>query len=130
MLGYIGAVVQKEDLDLDEDYTGIDHESYFMDLYNGSLFGSGRDGYAYQGDRIVKVGDRVGVLVGVGEQGFVRYFHNGKERGPGYRSGEDNKFIPTGEVVGPIKSPLVIAVHMKSSGQSYELLQASSPAAM
>ena len=71
----------------------------------------------------------------VGEHGFVRYFHNGKERGLGYRSGEEPKDedgIPYlwSEVVGPIKSPLVIALHMKISGQSYELLQASSPAAM
>ena len=74
---------------------------------------------------LVKVGDTIGVLAKVGEQGFVRFFINGKESGPGYRPGEeikDDEGNATGEVLGPIKSPLQVVVHLKRPGCSIELL--------
>ena len=124
---YIGAVVQKQDLDLNKNHALKDNDgAYFMHLYDGGLFGSGKRHSDREGLGTVKVGDRVGVLAKVGEQGFVRYFHNSKELGPGFRPGEDIKDWqgnPTGEILGPIKSPLVIAAQTCYPGHSFELIQ-------
>jgi len=127
----LGAVVQEEGLDLNMDPVKYidNHGSYFNWLANGSCYGAGKHNTDVQGGGDVNVGDRVGVLVKTGEQGFVRFFHNGEELGPGFRPGEDIK-IPgyygrqesTGAVLGPIKSPLVIAVSMSAQHHSFELL--------
>merc|ERR1712232_335659 len=84
----IGAVVQKPELDLGMCRSnGNDDEAYFMHLGDSGLYGSGKDGDDYQGERIA-IGDRVGVLVKTGAEGFIRFFRNGNEYGPGYRVGD------------------------------------------
>ena len=94
-----------------------------MHVEDGSLRGAGKR--RQRGEDTYQVGDRLGVLVKVGKQGFVRYFHNGKELGTGFRPGETINGMhgnPTGKILGPIKSPLAIGAYMSFVGGSLELL--------
>ena len=78
--------------------TGLDHDTHHYSsnnawclfATNGSLYGNGKEDYDAQGK--LNVGDRVGVLVDLdgGEGGYggsVRFFVNGSEYGPGFKSG-------------------------------------------
>ena len=104
-----GAVVPKDGLDLDKRHTDPDNdEAYFMDLFDGCLYGSNEWGSGPQGDDCVAVGDRIGVLVKAGPEGFVRFYKNGEAFG--------------GTFSGPIKSPVVVVVNMWRKGVSLELL--------
>ena len=107
--GCLGAVVQKDGLDLNESHTAHNNdEAYFMDLFDGCLYGSNEWGSDPLGDRCVAVGDRFGVLVKAGPEGFVRFYKNGEAFG--------------GTFSGPIKSPVVVVVNMWSKSVSLELL--------
>ena len=99
--------------------TGLDHETkhyhgnnaWYLNASNGSLWGNGRGGDDEQGR--LKVGDRVGVLVDLdggegGDGGSVRFFVNGSEYGPGFKSG----------VVGPV----VLGVELGYESQKLTLL--------
>ena len=98
--------------------TGLNHESkhsnsnnaWFLWAYNGGLYGNGKSQDDAQGE--LKVGDRVGVLVDLdgegGDGGSVRFFVNGSEYGPGFKSG----------VVGPV----VLGVEFCNKSQKVTLL--------
>jgi hypothetical protein len=104
-----GAVVPKDGLDLDKRHTDPDNdEAYFMDLMDGSLYGSGKRDSDSQGVDCVSVGDRMGVLVKAGPEGFVRFFKNSEAFGSTFSS--------------PIQSTLVVVVQMGNKGVSLELL--------
>ena len=96
-------------------YAGLDHDehqdsstnnAWYLRADNGGLYGNGKCNDDAQGR--LKVGDRVGVLVDLdggegGEGGSVRFFVNGSEYGPGYKSG--------------VKGPVVLAVEVYYEGQ-------------
>ena len=100
--------------------TGLDHETmhcdsnnaWFLDAFDGRRCGNGKSyGDDVQGK--LKVGDRVGVLVDLdggegGDGGSVRFFVNGSEYGPGFKSG----------VVGPV----VLGVELFFINQKLTLL--------
>merc|ERR1711865_1295477 len=84
--------------------TGLDHETHqhnssmtthtnnawYLYAHDGGLVGNGKNWSDQQGK--LKVGDRVGVLVDLdggegGDGGSVRFFVNGSEYGPGFKSG-------------------------------------------
>ena len=106
--------------------TGLDHETrqitsnnvWYLSAYSGGLFGNGKHNDDEQGK--LKVGDRVGVLVDLdggegGDGGSVRFFVNGSEYGPGFKSG----------VVGPV----VLGVELFFINQKVTLLpEAEKPA--
>jgi hypothetical protein len=133
--GFVGALVCQPDLDLDKYHAyGRNQGAYFMDLYDGGLCGSGKAGSDAQEEGLFTRGDRIGVLIQVGEQGFVKFFRNGTEVGPGFKAGEPLRNFSDnviGGVRGPITGPLVIAVQTRCPSQSFELLPHStlSPAA-
>jgi hypothetical protein len=88
-------------------------DGWFIDAYDGSLYGNGRalddqaGGYTQ--------GDRVGVLLDFND-GSLRFFKNGIQHGPGYAAGS-------------VTGPVVAAVHMTSKGSRVRLLpNAEAPA--
>lgn len=108
---FIGAVLQKDGLDLNKSHVNSDNdEAYFMSLDDGSLYCNCKNGSDKQGYGCVKAGDRIGVLVKAGPEGFVRFYKNSKAFG--------------GTFSGPIESPVAIAVQIGpfSEGVSLELL--------
>jgi hypothetical protein len=125
----IGAVINQPSLDLDKYHAyGQNQGAYFMDLHDGSLCGSGKAGNDAQGEGTITHGDRMGVLVRTGQHGFVKFFRNGAEFGPGFKAGEalqDYNGNVTGRFRGPISGPLVIAVQTRCPSQSFELVQDS-----
>ena len=99
--------------------TGLDHETdhfytnnaWYLSAYDGGLYGNGKLRDYQQGE--LKVGDRVGVLVDLdggegGDGGSVRFFVNGSEYGPGFKSG----------VVGPV----VLGVELHFINQKLTIL--------
>lgn len=107
---YFGAVVQNEGLNPDKCHT-YSEGTYFMWLYDGGLRGSGAKGEGALYDRWVEVGDRIGVLVKAGAEGFVRFFKNGESSGVPYFTAKCE-----------FKSTLVVTVQMREYGTSLELL--------
>jgi hypothetical protein len=81
-------------------------ESWFINAYDGSLCGNGKDYDDEAG--AYDQGDRVGMLLDLGN-GSLRFFKNGVQHGPGY---------PAGGVTGPV----VVAVQMGSDKDSVRLL--------
>ena len=97
---------------------GATNNAWYLYAGNGSLRGNGKSYDDKQGK--LKIGDRVGVLVDLdggegGDGGSVRFFVNGSEYGPGFKSG----------VVGPV----VLGVEICSQNQKLTLLpEAERPA--
>jgi hypothetical protein len=81
-------------------------EGWFISAYNGSLCGNGKEGDDPAGG--YKQGDRVGVLLDL-DNGFLRFFKNGVQHGPGF---------PAGSVTGPV----VAAVQMGKHDTSVRML--------
>jgi hypothetical protein len=83
-------------------------DGWFMDAFFGSLCGNGKD-YGF-GDEAggFKQGDRVGLLLGLGD-GSLRFFRNGAQHGPGYAAGS-------------VTGPVVAAVQMWRENASVRLL--------
>merc|ERR1711865_217320 len=78
---------------------------------DNGLYGNGKYSADAQGQ--LKVGDRVGVFVDLdggegGDGGSVRFFVNGSEYGPGFKSG--------------VKGPVVLGVQLYGIGQVVTLL--------
>ena len=101
--------------------TGLDHETsqydtnnaWYLNAFSGSLCGNGNGKHSDHEQGKLKVGDRVGVLVDLdggegGDGGSVRFFVNGSEYGPGFKSG----------VVGPV----VLGVELYDKYQKVTLL--------
>ena len=70
-------------------------DGWFMDAFDGSLCGNGKEEADEAGE--YKQGDRVGVLLDLGN-GSLRFFKNGVEHGPGYAAGS-----VTGPVVAAVQ---------------------------
>jgi hypothetical protein len=88
-------------------------DSWFIDAYNGSLWGNGKQFDDKAGG--CKQGDRVGMLLDL-DNGSLRFFKNGVQLGPGY---------PAGSVAGPV----VAAAQMYTKDTSVRLLpNAEAPA--
>ena len=97
---------------------GLDHEigHCYMDMWylyaeTGGLYGNGK--YSSDPQDKLKVDDRVGVLVDLdggegGDGGSVRFFVNGSEYGPGFKSG--------------VKGPVVLGVELVYAPQVVTLL--------
>ena len=81
-------------------------DGWFMDAYDGTLFGNGQEGDDGAGG--YKQGDRVGVLLDLGN-GSCRFFKNGAQHGPGYAAGS-------------VTDPVVAAVQMYHPTDSVRLL--------
>ena len=109
---YVGIV--KTGLDHDKHQQSSDNNAWFLGASYGSLYGNGTNGKEdYDAQGKLNVGDRVGVLVDLdgGEGGYggsVRFFVNGSEYGPGYKSG--------------VKGPVVLAVEIYDKGPVVTLL--------
>ena len=81
-------------------------DGWFMDAYDGSLCGNGKEDDDRAGG--YKKGDRVGVLLDLGG-GSLRFFRNGVQHGPGYAAGS-------------MTGPVVAAVQMCNPNESVRLL--------
>ena len=94
--------------------------AWYLDAYDGGLCGNGKEGDDAQGQ--LKVGDRVGVFVDLdggegGDGGSVRFFVNGSEYGPGFKSG--------------VKGPVVLGVECYQREQAVTILpDAQKPAGL
>ena len=99
--------------------TGLDHETHhyhtnnawYLAPFYGGLWGNGKYDDDEQGK--LKVGGRVGVLVDLdggegGDGGSVRFFVNGSEYGPGFKSG--------------VTGPVVLVVELAYTSQKVTLL--------
>jgi hypothetical protein len=98
----VGAV--RPGLDHDETHLRTD-DNYFIDAYDGSLFGNGKDNADEQGK--FAEGDRVGVLLDL-DAGWLRFYRNGKRCGPGYTEG--------------VTGPLLRAAHLCIMGDKVAVL--------
>jgi hypothetical protein len=81
-------------------------DGWFINPYNGVLFGNGKYGHDTAGG--YKQGDRVGVLLDL-DNGSLRFFKNGVAHGPGYRAGS-------------VMGPVVHAVQLYNKDLSVRLL--------
>jgi hypothetical protein len=77
----IGAV--RPGLDHDKEHFDT-NDAYFIDAYDGTLMGNGKDSANGQG--AFAQGDRAGVLLDL-DAGWLRFYRNGKRCGPGYTEG-------------------------------------------
>jgi hypothetical protein len=92
---------------------GLDHDkahyntndAYFIDAYNGGLWGNGKHRADKQGD--FAEGDRVGVLLDL-DAGWLRFYRNGKRCGPGFTEG--------------VTGPLLRAAQVTAAGQQLTVL--------
>jgi hypothetical protein len=88
-------------------------DAWFMDTFDGSLYGNGKEGDDEAGG--YKQGDHVGVLLDL-DNGSLRFFKNGVQNGPGYAAGS-------------VTGPVVAAVQMVYEDTSVRLLpNAEAPA--
>jgi hypothetical protein len=88
-------------------------DGWFVNAYNGGLYGNGKQGDDSAGE--YKQGDHVGVLLDL-NNGSLRFFKNGVQHGPGY---------PAGSVTGPVAA----AVQLYYKDQSVRMLpNAEAPA--
>jgi hypothetical protein len=82
---------------------GLDHDkaqyrtndAYFIDAINGGLWGNGKERADQQGE--FAEGDRVGVLLDL-DEGWMRFYHNGKRYGPGFTEGVTGPLVRTAQV--------------------------------
>jgi hypothetical protein len=81
-------------------------DGWFNNLYNGSLYGNGKQRDDAAGG--YKQGDRVGVLLDL-DNGSLRFFKNGVQHGPGYAAGS-------------VTGPVVAAVQLYEQDASVWLL--------
>jgi hypothetical protein len=89
------------------------NDGWFVNAYNGGLYGNGKEYDDEAGE--YKQGDRVGVLLDL-DNGSLRFFKNGVQHGPGF---------PAGSVTGPV----VAAVQMCYKDYGVRLLpNAEAPA--
>jgi hypothetical protein len=88
----IGAV--RPGLDHDKDHYHA-NGAYFIDAYNGGLWGNG-EGNADKQGKFVQ-GDRVGVLLDL-DAGWLRFYLNGKRCGPGYTEGVTGPLLRAAQV--------------------------------
>ncbi len=98
----VGAV--RPGLDHDKEHYNT-NDAYFINGYNGSLFGNGKCNAEPQGR--FAAGDRIGVLLDL-DAGWLRIFRNGKRGGPGFTEG--------------VTGPLVCAVQLASAGDKVAVL--------
>jgi hypothetical protein len=77
----VGAV--RPGLDHDMSHAG-GNDAYFIEGYEGSLYGNGKSYADPQGG--FATGDRIGVLLDL-DAGWMRYYRNGKRCGPGFTEG-------------------------------------------
>ena len=97
----VGAVVDTDDLNCNASIGNNKNAmsgAYFIFLFDGALYGSGKRGSDVQRNGCFKVGDRVGVLVNAGPKGCVSFYRNGKAFGGTFR--------------GTVKTPLTIAIEV------------------
>ena len=102
---YIGAV--RESLDHDKMHYNSSN-AWVLYMWDGSLYGNGKDRNDDQGYGSIKVGDRVGVLIDTEGEGRVLFFKNGEQFGPGFAGG--------------VSGHLVLGVQMYFKGQQVTLL--------
>ena len=96
--------VTRPDLDLETHHYNTNN-AWYLHPDNGGLFGQGKSDESPQGK--LAVGDRVGVLLNL-DEGWLRFYVNGKVFGPGFPSG--------------VTGPVVIAVELHYVGQQVLLL--------
>jgi hypothetical protein len=92
---------------------GLDHDkyhydtndAYFIDPYNGSLWGNGKEDADSQGE--FAEGDRVGVLLDL-DAGWLRFYRNDERCGPGFTAG--------------VTGPLVCAAQFWKAGDQVTVL--------
>jgi hypothetical protein len=102
---YIG--ISRPNLDPTGAYYGREcTNAWFIDAYNGALYGNGK--YGDDGAGEYKQGDSVGVLLDL-DNGSLRFFKNGVQHGPGYAAGS-------------VTGPVVAAVQMFDAYDSVRLL--------
>jgi hypothetical protein len=78
---FVGAV--RPALDHDEHHHD-GNDGYFISGFDGALYGNGKRNADGQGG--FATGDRIGVLLDL-DAGWMRYYRNGKRRGPGFTEG-------------------------------------------
>jgi hypothetical protein len=100
--------ISRPNLDPTGDYWGQREctDGWFINLYDGALYGNGKK-FGYQAGGYTQ-GDRVGVLLDLGN-GSLRFFKNGVQHGPGYAAGS-------------VPGPVVAAVQMYHKDASVRLL--------
>jgi hypothetical protein len=81
-------------------------DGWFIDAESGALYGNGKWSDNTAGR--YKQSDRVGVLLDL-DNGSLRFFKNGVQRGPGYAAGR-------------VSGPVVAAVQMRNTDTSVRLL--------
>lgn len=117
ILGFFGALVHNRRLDLNKRHVmhyNSNKGVYFMSLYNGGLFGSGKTDSDSQGVGCLQIGDRIGTLVKAGPKGYVRFYRNGELFGSSFS--------------GPITALLTIVVNLYGNGGvSLQLLSVNTP---
>ena len=96
--------VTRPDLDLETYHYGTNN-AWYLHPYSGGLYGQGKSNESPQGK--LAVGDRVGVLLNL-DEGWLRFYVNGKVFGPGFPSG--------------VTGPVVIAVELIHVGEQVLLL--------
>ena len=96
--------VTRPDLDLETQHHLTDN-AWYLFAHTGGLYGQGKNNESPQGK--LAVGDRVGVLLNL-DEGWLRFYVNGKVFGPGFPSG--------------VTGPVVIAVELRDVGQQVLLL--------
>jgi hypothetical protein len=89
---FIGAV--RPGLDHDKDYCET-NDAYFIDAYDGTLCGNGKDSTDGQG--AFEEGDRIGVLLDL-DAGWLRFYRNGERCGPGYTEGVTGPLLRAAQI--------------------------------
>jgi hypothetical protein len=106
-VGMIAVGISRPNLYPTGDYAvGEFTDGWFIDAYNGSLCGNGKD--FSDGAGCYKQGDRVGVLLDL-DDGSLRFFKNGVQHGPGYAPGS-------------VTEPVVAAAQLYQKDNSVRLL--------
>jgi hypothetical protein len=93
--GYCGIMVGavRPGLDHNENHDNT-NDAYFIDGYDGALYGNGKEGDDKQGG--FAKGDRVGVLLDL-DAGWMRLYRNDKRCGPGFTEGVTGPLVRAAE---------------------------------